>query len=224
MSVWSAFSINAAGLITALLVSISIGNLGWPFLLCYGIVGIITTLLVRLGGLFINVTSMPIMFGLVTPLTAWWIARSNLSGGADEWSKTMVLSALYPLAQFFPAFAAITVATIVLAVIRWRSAKANYEQEVQLLERQRRRAAQSEKQNRQTTTRVRQMSRRPRRTEDPSAERVPFSELIKDVNSRADRRRAERGHARKMRVEKRDRPRTDAGRPTKRRFDEDLYS
>ncbi|MEJ5997158.1 DUF6542 domain-containing protein [Corynebacterium sp. H130] len=225
LSLGTALSINVAALLTGLLLSVSQGQFNWIFVLCYGLGAIITTLFVRLGGLFLNVATHPILFGLFTPLTAWWIAKSNLSGGADQWSKTMILSALYPLAQYFPHLAIITLVTIVVALVRWRGAKSSYEQQLQMLERQRRRAARSERMNRQTTTRVREMSYRPRRTEDPEAERVPFSELIKDVNSRADRRRADRQSARKVRVEKPARPRENPQeRPARRSFNDDLYS
>ncbi|QGU02435.1 hypothetical protein CKALI_07865 [Corynebacterium kalinowskii] len=193
---WTAFSINVAALITGLLLSISFGEINWIFALCFGLAALITTLTVRLSGLFITVASQPFLFGLFVPITAWFIARSNLSGGADQWSKTMILSALYPLAQFFPALAAITAVAIAIAVWRWRGAKKRYLNDLQLLERQRKSEARSERQNRQTATRVRQISRRPRRREDSEGERIPFTELIKDVNSRADQRRAERGQQR----------------------------
>lgn len=193
---WSAFSITVAALLTGLLLSLSSGELGWTFVICFGAAALLTTATVRLSGLFLTVASHPLLFGIFTPITAWLIARSNLSGGADQWSKTMILSALYPLALFFPALAAITVGAIIIAVLRWRSAKSKYQQQLQVFERQRKREAHAERRNRQTATRVRERSRRPRRAEDTEGERIPFSELIKDVNSRADQRRAARNQQR----------------------------
>lgn len=170
-------------------------ELNWLYILCFALGALITTATVRLSGLFITITSQPLLFALFTPLTAWLLSKENLSGGSDPLSKTMLLSAAYPLAVHFPALAAITVATIVIGVWRWRRAKVRYETELAMLERRRRREAHVDRNNRETATRVRQMSR-PRRNEPAGSQRVPFSELIKDVNSRADNRRAQRGSAR----------------------------
>lgn len=182
-SLWTATSVNVAALITGLLLSMSNGELSWTFVCCFGVSALVTTSFVRLGGLFLTVASLPMLYGIFTPATALLIAREGLSDGADPWSKTMILSAIYPLAQFFPPLAAITIVTIVIAVLRWRSANKRYQQDLRILERERKRAAQHERRNSQTTTKVRQMPHRPRGAQ-PDTERVPFSELIEDVTER----------------------------------------
>lgn len=182
-SLWTATSVNVAALITGLLLSMSTGELGWTFVICFGVSALVTTSFVRLGGLFLTVASLPMLYGIFTPVTALLIARAGLSDGADPWSKTMILSAIYPLAQFFPELAAITIVTIVIAMLRWRSANKRYQQDLRILERERKRAAQHERRNSQTATKVRQISHRPRGAQ-PDTERVPFSELIEDVTER----------------------------------------
>lgn len=228
MSAWNALSINVAALITGLLLSWSAGEVSWTFVACFGVAALITTLFVRLNSLYVTVVSLPLLFGIFTPLTAWLVARSSLAGGASQWSKTMILSALYPLAMFFPALAIISVTAIIIAVIRLRIAHVKYRSAVSQLEHQRREAARREKRNQQQVSRVRAMSRRPRRHETPAEERVPFNELIRDIDARAERRRAERSNRRVDPRNKKSAPAPKAHpserKPSRRSLSDDLYS
>ncbi|MEJ6012691.1 DUF6542 domain-containing protein [Corynebacterium sp. H127] len=189
LPIWTALSICVAACLTGLLLSISAGELAWPFILCFGLAAIATAVFVRLDNVFNIVAVQPLLFGIFTPITAWIVAKGNISGDSDPWSKTMILSAVYPLAMFFPALAGISLACIAVAWWRINRAKLKYKQDVARLERQRKSAARREQRNRQTVTRVREMNRRPRRSEDSGTQRVPFSQLIKDVDTRAERQR-----------------------------------
>ncbi|MFV8380575.1 hypothetical protein HW450_02810 [Corynebacterium hindlerae] len=189
LSLWTALSLSIACLLTGLLLSLSAGEISWIHLACFGVGAIGTTAFVKHSALYLNVASQPLLFGIITPLTSWLIARSDLAGDSDQFSKTMLLSSIYPLAEQFPALLAITAVTVLMALWRLHTAKKKYQARMAQLQRQRRIAARSERHNRETTTRVRRVASRPRRSELAPEERIPFSDLIKDVDKRSERRR-----------------------------------
>lgn len=234
LTLWTAMSITIAALFTGTVLATTTGSIGWLYLTCFAIAAIATTAAVRLSGLFLHVASLPILFAIGTVITSWLVAKENLAGNADPFSKTMLLSAAYPLALYFPYLAGITVLTIIIAVWRLHSAKRSYETQLQRLERQRKQAARMDRRNRETTTRVRQISRQPRRHDAKDTHRVPFQELVKDVDKRGERRRASREPSRPNarprpirsdeQTARRAKPASVPQKPARRSLDDDLYS
>ncbi|MDU0478267.1 hypothetical protein QVA66_03325 [Staphylococcus chromogenes] len=197
-SVWSATSIIVAALITGLLLSWNFHAIGWPFMLCFIIASLAMTLFVEIRGLFLTIAQLPLLFGIFIMGTGWLVANSNLSANADSMSKTMILSAIYPLAQYFPQLIATTVGCVIIGVLRYRRGIAKARASRRLFEEQRAQQSQADQRNRSTTRRVREMTARTRRSASDSVGqsnshggRVTVAELAK----RAEQRRTEEHRA-----------------------------
>lgn len=106
-----------ASLATGLLLSLLLGEIALPYQLLFIIGGLGVTLLVEARGLFLTVSSMPILFGVFTPATAWFISQQGIAGGQGL-SATAVLTAIYPLAELFPTLIMVTLVASIIAVAR----------------------------------------------------------------------------------------------------------
>jgi len=152
---WSGIAIVLAALITGLLLSINAQAIGWPFLLCFAVAGIVVALATEARGLFLTIASMPLLFGTMTVLTSWMVGRSLASDGTPAFSTTSIVTAIYPLAQFFPVLGGVTlIASIIAAVRIWllrRNGRAREESAIEV----RRRTAEADRRNRDTVTRAR---------------------------------------------------------------------
>mgnify|MGYP001039294545 CR=1 FL=1 len=223
-------SIILAALITGLLLSLNAQAIGWPFLLCFAVAAIVVALVTDVRGLFLTVASIPLLFGIMTVLTAWIVTRSQAAEGTAPFSTTTIVTALFPLAQFFPVLAAVSLGAVAIALLRvWSNGRSRKAAEAAAIT-HRRRAAEADRRNRDTATRARRRtnqvtveellarnrSRQAERGNRPRAE-APRPE----VRPRPEQRRGEprRGEPRRRAQEPR---RREA--PRRRRFDDDLYS
>lgn len=185
VSVWTATTIIIAALITGLLLSWNAHEVGWPFLACFIVAALTMTLLVEIRGLFLAVAQLPILFGIFIVGTSWLVASTNITGGSDSASKTMVLSAIYPLAQYFPQLAATTIGCALIAVLRHRRSLVRAKLTRRRFEAQRAREAKADQRNRATTSRIREMSARTRRSRAAAdGPRITVDELVRDAEKR----------------------------------------
>lgn len=152
---WSGIAIVLAALITGLLLSINAQAIGWPFLLCFAVAGIVVALATEARGLFLTIASMPLLFGTMTVLTSWMVGRSLASDGTPAFSTTSIVTAIYPLAQFFPVLGGVTLVAAIIAAVRiWllrRNGRAREESAIEV----RRRTAEADRRNRDTVSRAR---------------------------------------------------------------------
>lgn len=152
---WSGIAIVLAALITGLLLSINAQAIGWPFLLCFAVAGIVVALATEARGLFLTIAAMPLLFGTMTVLTSWMVGRSLASDGTPAFSTTSIVTAIYPLAQFFPVLGGVTLIAAIIAAVRiWllrRNGRAREESAIEV----RRRTAEADRRNRDTVSRAR---------------------------------------------------------------------
>lgn len=152
---WSGIAIVLAALITGLLLSINAQAIGWPFLLCFAVAGIVVALATEARGLFLTIAAMPLLFGTMTVLTSWMVGRSLASDGTPAFSTTSIVTAIYPLAQFFPVLGGVTLIAAIIAAVRiWllrRNGRAREETAIEV----RRRTAEADRRNRDTVSRAR---------------------------------------------------------------------
>lgn len=99
------------------------GNIGLPYLLAFAAAAIIGTALVDPRGLVVTVAQQPLLFTIVTPVVAWFIASwSDPSVGGATGStptKTRLITAAYPIVQYFPWMALIPLICTAIAIWRY---------------------------------------------------------------------------------------------------------
>ncbi|WP_310795225.1 DUF6542 domain-containing protein [Corynebacterium silvaticum] len=117
ISVWSSMSILAAALITGLLITLSTGVIGWPFLTLFAIFAIVFTLLTEPRGLFLMVASIPLLYAIAVLATGWFLVQANTADGVPI-RRSQVITAAYPLTQHFPLLISVTVGAALIAVAR----------------------------------------------------------------------------------------------------------
>lgn len=115
---WSAIAIVCAALVTGLLLSLTMVSIGAAFLWLFAVSSVVVTLLVNPRGLFLTVASLPLLFGVGLLAASWAVNRAQSAEGAPLFTRTTVLITLYPLTQFFPWVALVTVLCAVIAVVR----------------------------------------------------------------------------------------------------------
>ena len=114
---WSGFSILAAALLTGALLSISAGNLGGTFLICFGLGTAAVIAFIRPTRMFLMVALVPIIYAIITPLSGWIVT------GKGQFSMTAFLAGGYALFQFFPILALVTVGAVALGYLRVKLAR-----------------------------------------------------------------------------------------------------
>ena len=135
---WSGPAVVLASLVSGLLVSLLFGTIGLPYQLFFIICSLAITLLIEARGLFITVASMPLLFGIMTPLTSWLVSQQGISGGQGL-STTAILTAIYPLAEMFPTLIMVTILATIIGVVRIKLLRRN-QQHLQVTGEQTRRA------------------------------------------------------------------------------------
>lgn len=197
-----------------MLVSLLSGSMGLAYQLLFIIGALTVTVLVEARGLFLTVASIPLLFGLVTPMTAWFVSQQGLAGAAPGVSVTEILSAVYPLAQYFPTLLMVTLVAALIAVVRIILLRRHEQQRQVTSERSRRAQREADSVNRSTANRAREQSTRARRSREaaPAQEQVTVDELVR----RSRQRREEITRPRPRQSERREAPR--------RSLDDDLYS
>lgn len=217
---WSGIAIVLAALITGLLLSINGQAVGLPYLLCFGVAALVVALFTEVRGLFLTVASIPLLFAVMTVVSAWAVTRSLASEGTAAFSTTSIVTAIFPLAQFFPVLMGVTSAATAVALLRvWLSRRSGRAAESAAV-RDRRRLAEADRRNRDTASWAR------RRTNQVTVEELLARNRERQAARRpeearqAPRRQAARRAAppRAQREQRAEQPRR------RRRFDDDLYS
>lgn len=122
-----------AGLLTGLIISLYFQEISLLYLVFFAVTTVFVAMFVESRGLFLTVVSIPLLFTAMTVATAWAITQSLSVEGSDPFSTTAILTAVYPLTQYFPWLLAVTLICLLIAVIRlWllrRAARKRREQE-----------------------------------------------------------------------------------------------
>ncbi|WP_175935309.1 DUF6542 domain-containing protein [Corynebacterium sp. Marseille-P4321] len=167
----SGIGIIFAALFTGALISLSAGAISWPLLALYAVAVIAVTTLVNPKGLFLTVTSAPLLFVVALVATGYLMSLDEISRGGFS-SKTALLFLGYPVAQFFPLLFSVTVGSLLIAVLRiWLIERRNASiRKYESAERSQRQAS-----NQRTNTQGRRARER--------AKSVPVQELLERANS-----------------------------------------
>ena len=198
----SGIAIIFAALFTGTLISVYSELISWPYLALYAVSVLLVSTLVNPKGLFLTISSAPILFLAGLLAAGWLIARGSTTTEGVGLSRASVLAILYPLVEFFPVLAAVTLGSIAIAVLR-----------IQLIKRQN---ATMQKRDIRERSRVAASNRRTTRQSRRARERtdtVTVEELLK--------RRSQGGADRLRRT-----PGESQGqqRPGRRSLNDDLYS
>lgn len=108
--------------IVGLLFAIPAGSIGLPYLIAFAVAAIGGTMVVVPRGLTITVAQQPVLFTIITPLVSWFTAEfaHQSVGGATATtpSTTRLITAAYPVVQYFPWM--IMIPLICTAIAIWR--------------------------------------------------------------------------------------------------------
>lgn len=186
------------GIITAL----PTGNIGLPYLLSFAAAAIIGTMLVDPRGLVVTVAQQPLMFTIVTPVVAWLIASwsdPSVGGALDSTpTKTRLITAAYPIVQYFPWMALIPLVCAAIAIWRYLDITRVNAKTDKETRRENARVHKAEETTTVSATRARkrvaESDARVRHASGKDSSRRPASEIIQAAEERR-RRAAERARA-----------------------------
>lgn len=227
---WSGIAIVLAALVTGLLLSINAQAVGAPFLLCFAVAALVVALFTEARGLFLVVASLPLIFAVMTVGSSWAVSRSLAAEGSAAFSTTTILTALFPLAQFFPVMFGVTAAAGVIAVGRiWLLRRSGRARDAAAIE-HRRRTAEADRVNRDTASRARRRTNQV--TVDELLARNRAQAAAREREGTAAPRRTEPPRPPREMRERREMPpqrdpreaRTARPPRRRRRLDDDLYS
>ncbi len=124
---WAPPLLLIASGILGLLFSIPTGSVGTPYLIAFFTAAVVGTLFVVARGLTVTVAQIPLLFTIITPLVAWYTGSfADMAVGGVSAStpfKTRVITAAYPVIQFFPWMVLITLTTLAIAIWRYVETK-----------------------------------------------------------------------------------------------------
>ncbi|MDK8769025.1 hypothetical protein QP932_11060 [Corynebacterium freneyi] len=190
-----------AGLI-GILGGLPTGNIGLPYLLAFAAAAIVGTALVDPRGLVVTVAQQPLLFTIVTPVVAWFIASwSDPSVGGATGStptKTRLITAAYPIVQYFPWMALIPLICTAIAIWRYLDITRVNAKTDKETRRENARVHKAEEATTVSATRARkrvaESDARVRHARGKGPSRRPASEIIQAAEERR-RRAAERARA-----------------------------
>lgn len=184
LPVWTSIAVIVAALATGLIISTITTSVGWPFLICFILGAVAASALVNVRGLFLTVGSIPLLFGIAIFFTSWLVSRASASEGSPAFSTTILVTSAYPLLEVFPYLAFTLLACIAIAIFRVYRAKQTVTSINSKEQVSRRAMAESDRRNRETTSRARQ-----------TTERLSVAELVErnKKSSRAPRPEPRRG-------------------------------
>ncbi|WJY67728.1 DUF6542 domain-containing protein [Corynebacterium auris] len=184
----SGIAIIFAAVFTGALISIYAEQIGWPFLVLFAAGSVLVATLVNVKGLALTVLCAPVFYAAGIVGAGYVIARANTTTEGAGISRTSLLAMAYPLAEFFPVLAAVTVGCAVIAFLRVALIKRHNDRVEKREIRDRSQAAAS---NRRTTNQSRRARARAnsvtveelmrRRTAPTDAERSPRRRLGEDL-------------------------------------------
>ena len=160
LPVWTSIAVILAALVTGLIISTITTSVGLPFLICFFLGALAATALVHVRGLFLTVASMPLLFAIAIFFTSWLVSRATASDGSPAFSTTILVTSAYPLLEVFPFLAVTLLICIAIAAFRLYHATHNATSINSKEQVTRRAMAESERRNRETTTRARKTTQR----------------------------------------------------------------
>lgn len=160
LPVWTSIAVIVAALATGLIISTITTSVGWPFLICFILGAVAASALVNVRGLFLTVGSIPLLFGIAIFFTSWLVSRASASEGSPAFSTTILVTSAYPLLEVFPYLAFTLLACIAIAIFRVYRAKQTVTSINSKEQVSRRAMAESDRRNRETTSRARQTTER----------------------------------------------------------------
>ncbi|MCZ9294156.1 DUF6542 domain-containing protein [Corynebacterium meitnerae] len=182
-SLGSGLGILIAALVTGGLISLYTEFIGWPFLAIFALASVVVATFVNPRGLFITVVSIPVLFTFFLLFTGTLNAYFSLPEGQTSLGRTSVLVILYPLVQFFPVLAMVTLGALLIAFVRYQLLK-RLNDDIRRHElRQRRRTNEANRRSVREASRSRQL---PERTTTPT----PRQRLAEKTPAPTTRRRA----------------------------------
>lgn len=150
--------IFCASLLSGALLSIWLGGLGWPFFTFFVLAALALVILTEAQGLFIFVASVPVIFAITLLASAWLIVRGKAPDHAPV-SKTQIITAVYPLAQYFPILISVSIAAFLIAFLRVKFLSASSKKTANSqISAERRRDREADRRNRRATSRARKQS------------------------------------------------------------------
>ncbi|MBN9644809.1 DUF6542 domain-containing protein [Corynebacterium mendelii] len=155
VSPWIAGVILVLGTIAAAGMAVSAGQITTTYPIVFGCVAVGCVLITKTRAVTLLTALVPILFGIATPWAAGIIGRAYEIGDTTGVSKTQVLTALYPLAQFFPALCIITLSAVLVAVAKYVWVTSRWQSTVARLNRARAGRASSDRATVDTARRAR---------------------------------------------------------------------
>lgn len=172
-----AVAIVCAGLVTGAILSMLMAQIGWPFAIIFGLVALIAVLAVEIRGLFVTVASLPLLFGIATVITGWLVTRAQAADNAAPFSRTAIITSVFPLVQLFPVLMTVTIAAALIAVVRLMLRNRGDKSKEEKAQVSRRVDAEADRRNREVSYRARERN-----------QRLSVAELVERTNNRNRRR------------------------------------
>lgn len=202
LPLWAPTLLLIAAGVLGLVLSLGSGNVGILYLLLFAAGAIIGTLFVKPQGLVVAVSQVPLMFAIVTPIIAWLLNSlvDPSKGGATDSTptKTRLITAAYPVVQYFPWMLGILGVCVVIAIWRYfELTRINSKQQITERKEAKRRQEQSKKSNESATLARRRMAESDERLSGQRRQGVrrhgvrhatdqmrPASDIIRDAEKR----------------------------------------
>lgn len=173
----SSVAIVCAALATGAILSMLMANIGWQYGVIFAIAAIAVAFFVEVRGLFLTVASLPLLFGIATVITGWLVTRAQATDNAAPFSRTTLITSVYPLIQLFPLLITVTIATILIAVLRLMLRSRGDRAREEKAQTSRRIAAEADRRNREVSNRARERN-----------QRLSVAELVERSNAKQRRR------------------------------------
>ncbi|MBV7295720.1 hypothetical protein KRX51_07310 [Corynebacterium sp. TAE3-ERU12] len=208
LPVWGPLLLLVLASVLGLLASLPSGQVGWGYAALFFTAAIAGTALVDPRGLVLAVSEIPLVFTILTPITAWLtVSFADPSSGSVDYRTRLVTSA-YPVVQFFPWLMAMVIIAIIIAM--WRYVRIRqYNTTIEREERRRMRMA------RRASRTTYDESRARRRISDgqaagdvgPHQKRRPAAEIIEAAEKQRRARRAQaQAHAQAKKAPRKPKP------------------
>lgn len=179
LSFGTALAIFCAALATGVILSVLAGTIGAAHLVLFVLFALVITLITEPKALFLFVALQPFLFGISLVAAGTLIVLPAPNG----FGRTQLVTAAYPLTQFFPTMALTFVGSAVIAVLRLMLLKRAQRNQLAQMERNRQKRQQTNQAMRSAAAKSRSQAQRSR-----TSGQVTVSELV-ERNKNAKRRR-----------------------------------
>ena len=167
ISLLKGLGLLAALLLTGALISILAGSIGWMYFACLIISSLLIALIVEERGLFLSIASIPILYAVTVVTAGVFITKSNAPEGTS-FSKTSLLTSVYPLVQNFLWLLIAVLGATAIGVLRWMRFRKAAQRAVNQQKVSRRTDMKRDRQNRAERLSVAELMAR-NRSENPQA-------------------------------------------------------